>query len=71
MADKSFFLVWSPTGTNPPKYRHETFASADTEAERLAKCSGRAEFYVLEAVRKVKCVVVERTDFERDDGVPF
>lgn len=44
-----FWLVWSPTGKTPPSRRHDLKEEATTEAERLARATPGAEFYVLEA----------------------
>jgi hypothetical protein len=64
-----FWIVWCPTGTKPPSYRHPTYESAVAEAERLARCSGTAEFYVMasETMRKVDSM--QRIDFDRP--MPF
>lgn len=47
-----FYLVWSPSGKYPPKYRHETPAQAQTEAERLAKEHPGSEFFVIAAMAR-------------------
>ena len=43
-----FYIVWSPTGSSPPRYRHPSYTSARNEAERLARCSAGAEFFVMQ-----------------------
>lgn len=43
-----FWMVWNPVG-HAPVYRHESRASAEREAERLAKLNPTNEFYILEA----------------------
>lgn len=45
-----FWLVWSPSGPTPPKYRHASEWSAEDEAKRLAAEHVGKEFYVLEVV---------------------
>ncbi len=50
-----FWLVWTPgLGAQNPKYRHDTYLSAQVEAERLAKFNTGQEFYVAEIVGKAK-----------------
>lgn len=68
---KAFFLVWCPTGTKSPRFRHETYEDAVKEAERLAKDVPGQEFYVLcaETMRKVDNMT--RVYFERNDVIPF
>jgi len=44
-----FWIVWSPQGQRPPRYRHDTEESAITEAARLAGERIGAQFFVLEA----------------------
>lgn len=44
-----FWMVWNPVG-RAPVYRHESRASAEREAERLAKLNPTNEFYILEAL---------------------
>lgn len=43
------WLVWNPFG-NAPRYQHESFESAQKEAERLAGLHHGVEFFVLETV---------------------
>lgn len=33
---ETFYLVWAPSRTKPPKYRHATLETAQAEAARLA-----------------------------------
>lgn len=68
----TFFLVWSPTGSRSPSYRHETRDGAIAEASRLARASQGAEFFVLAATDHVKFndVTVTRI-LGNDDDVPF
>lgn len=46
---RQFWMVWNPN-RNPPTHRHDTEASAETEAERLAKLNPGEHFIILEAV---------------------
>ncbi len=46
--DAPFWLVWSPTGANPPRYQHDSRESAEREAERLAHAHPGKTFYVVE-----------------------
>ena len=49
MEKPKFWCVWSPRG-KAPKYRHETLAGAQAEAERLSALHIGRHFYVLEMV---------------------
>ncbi len=66
----TFFVVWQPESGNPT-YRHETYQQAKTEAERLADCSPRREFYVLQAVSKSAKVSVMTVQLDDDGVLPF
>lgn len=66
-----FWIVWCPTGVTSPSYRHESYESAVAEAERLARCSGSAEFYVMGAETMRKVDNMARTDFVDTDKPPF
>ena len=46
----AFWIVWSPTGDPPPRYRHETENSAVAEAERFAQLRPGSTFVVLSSV---------------------
>ena len=50
MEDGSFYIVWNPESTNPPRKRHYSFDLAKSEAERLSRQHEGAELFVLEAV---------------------
>lgn len=43
-----FWLLWCPTVTNPPRFQHDTYESAEREAERLACIYPGNTFYVVE-----------------------
>lgn len=70
--EECFWIIWSPTGSTPPSYRHELYQSAVQEAERLARASRGDEFYVMraETMRKVNDMV--SVDYVHpNDYVPF
>lgn len=46
----AFWLVWSPQGERPPKFRHDSEAMATIEAERLARLRPGHTFVVLQSV---------------------
>lgn len=48
--ERLFFLVWCEGG-DPPTVRHETYASASREAQRLARCNPGLRFTVMVAVQ--------------------
>lgn len=69
---KAFFIVWCPTGTSPPSHRHDTFEDAQREAERLAECAPRAEFFVLGALARSQKVTVRTEHLEGVEWeIPF
>lgn len=52
MSDEAeFWMVWNPNG-NTPRYTHQSYESAVTEAQRLARVVEGEQFYVLHAVAK-------------------
>jgi hypothetical protein len=46
-----FYMVWTKTG-RPPRFTHESFDAAATEAQRLARYHPGRKFIVLKAVAK-------------------
>lgn len=52
----TWFTVWAPNGTNPPRVKHNTFELADAEARRLAIARPDQEFYVMQPVALAKGV---------------
>lgn len=66
---------WMVLGTGAPTYRHDSIASATTEAERLARANPGVTFFVLAAVASVckSDVVWTRIDQAEtpDDVIPF
>lgn len=71
---QQFWMVWCPN-RNPPVYRHDCEAAAETEAERLARLNPGERFFVLEAVG-LRCVdnmhrVSLRPGDPPGDDIPF
>jgi hypothetical protein len=72
MPINTFFLVWSPTGSRVPSYRHNTHDGALAEAMRLAREARGAEFFVLAATDHVKFNDVSVTRLlGSEDDIPF
>lgn len=71
--EKTFWLVWSPTGARPPKHRHLSEQSAITEAERLARAHRGQLFVVLEATAARRVDDMQWTAFAGGsrDEIPF
>jgi len=65
----TFWLVWCPTGSQPPSHRHADFLDAVREAERLARCAPGQQFYVLGAETMRVIDNMQRVDFARP--IPF
>jgi len=65
-----FWVVWC-VGGGPPKCKHSSFESADTEAKRLARMRCGEEFVVLEAVRSHHSHKLVTKDLRPDRGIPF
>ena len=65
-----FWLVWNSNGY-PPNYRHETRQSAELEAERLARLTPGARFYVLMPIAEIIRVDITSTYFIETDDIPF
>lgn len=65
-----FWIVWSPGGTKPPSYRHDSMSSAIDEAKRLAGQNPGKEFYVLWAMGRARKVDVEWTPVDQSE-IPF
>lgn len=66
-----FWLVWNELGQSP-RYKHETVASAETEASRLAMLHPGITFTVLAPVANVTSRALEIQRFTSDDdAVPF
>lgn len=69
--ENKFWLVWSPTGSAPPKYRHRTPEAAIAEAERLAIANPGKEFIVLGSEAGRLHDGMTKTTFIGSDEVPF
>mgnify|MGYP001557876575 CR=1 FL=1 len=54
--NEPFWVVW-----RTDRYKHSTFQSARSEAERLARKEKGCEFFILQAIGKVKAVDVQYT----------
>ena len=57
----AFWIVWSPTGTYPPRAMHPEEETAVREAQRLARGKHGHAFYVLQARSVSRKVDVETT----------
>ena len=69
--ENPFWLVWSPTGSAPPRYRHASKQSAVTEAERLARAHPGQLFVVLEPIAGRRVDNMVRTTYVDDKEIPF
>lgn len=72
-APNQFFLVWSPSGSTPPTFKHESRQCAVTEAERLARIHRGQTFFVLAATDSRVVDDMVRTSFtlDQDPEIPF
>lgn len=81
MKSQPFFLVWNPEG-GAPTVKQASYASAESEAKRLARNNPGVSFFVLAAVAEAKKIDVGLTRFtinpdahssgcDCDDCVPF
>ncbi|QBQ99230.1 hypothetical protein [Paraburkholderia pallida] len=61
--EQAFWLVWSPTGATPPKFRHPTEKAATEEAERLAITHPGTLFVVLESIAARRVDNMHRTTY--------
>lgn len=68
MEREKFWLVWCVEKGTPTK-RHESIASAITEAERLARQNPGFEFHVLEWIGA--CIKPNDVSWRGDPAVPF
>jgi hypothetical protein len=66
-----FWLVWSPTGSNPPQYRHPSEEGAEQEAERLARAHPGSEFIVLQSVSSRLVESMRCLDLRPKADLPF
>lgn len=71
-APAPFWLVWSPGGDRPPRFKHSSLRSASVEADRLAAANPGSKFYVLAPVcSTVAQLMVRETFCAPFDDVPF
>lgn len=78
MANEPFWMVYGD-GQRAPTYKHDSEASAEVEARRLARLLPGTSFYVLETVARAIKPDVHFTRIERrergglsaDDEIPF
>lgn len=71
-SEKAFWLVWSPTGATPPKFRHPSEQSAAEEAERLAITHPGQLFVVLESIAARRVDNMQRTTYTGGSNeIPF
>jgi hypothetical protein len=61
--ESAFWLVWSPSGSTPPKHRHLTEQQAVHEAERLAKEHPGQLFVVVESIAARRVDNMVRTEY--------
>lgn len=65
-------IFWMVHGDGPTSYRHDSRASAEAEAHRLARTNPGTAFFVMEAVAAYRKVDVERFSLRPDDEeIPF
>ena len=65
-----FWIVWSPGGERPPKFRHDDKALAIQEAERLATAHPGQRFYVMGAEALRVFDAMQRIDAFKHE-IPF
>lgn len=65
-----FWLVWSPQGDRPPRYRHDSERDAELEADRLSTLHPGREFYVVQPTYRVVTAGRQVERYSTDD-VPF
>lgn len=68
---KPFFLVWSPSGSTPPTFKHQSRQSAVVEAERLARANRGQKFFVLATTDSRIVDDMVRSTFTADPEIPF
>ncbi len=54
MESEALYIVWSPTGPNPPSVKHPCVEEARAESRRLAAAHPHQQFFVMRAVESVK-----------------
>ena len=71
MNNESKYIIWSPNGTMPPRYIHETESAATKEANRLAGINKGSVFYVMRAVISFKYPISPEIIHYQQDDIPF
>ena len=69
MNERSFYIVWNPSGPTMPKARHDTPLLAKAEAKRLAGLHPGQRFYVLCSTGYAEKIEISWTDMAED--MPF
>jgi len=69
MAQNYFFMVYA-SGHNNPVFRHQSLASAESEARRLAETLG-VKTYVLTTIKSVELVKYHVEDCRPEMDLPF
>lgn len=70
--NRKFWLIWSPTGEQSPRYRHDSRIDARIECERLAREHPGKEFFVLGAELSCRVAAFECHVYaDPDNGIPF
>jgi len=52
--DALFYLVWSPDGRTPPRYKHYSLDAAQTAAKEMRRIHG-GEFYAVAVIGDISC----------------
>lgn len=63
-----FWMVWNPAG-HSPTMRHYEFASAQREADRLARAHREHQFYILKAIEYVTVSDLVRVRLAKDEAM--
>ena len=83
--DRGFWIVWSPTGSTPPKRRHNTHDEAMRVCKEMAESHPGQTFYALLAQARayrppaqtrfetldLNGHFVDRETGDQDDEIPF
>lgn len=67
----TFYLIWSPTGPTPLRYRHSDRKDADRACQEMAAKHPQQEFYVMEAKARAQTKNVEFVEAEAPEYMPF
>lgn len=70
MTHPAFWLVWNPRGDQPQR-KHDTKASAEKEAERLARANRGERFIVLQSIIELVVDDVRRIEHAENSELPF